>query len=325
LHRQFRTLPRPDRWLAPLLWLALLGSGQALAQPASTPGARPAAQRGVAALGRIEPAGGVVRLAAPSTPDAVSGAVLVRLLVDRGTDVAAGQLIAEVDTAPIARARIAETKAQLETARREATAASSVADEACVLANVAASRSKRKQELLGKGLASSEETELAKGDADAGVASCKARRTSAAVAQAHIGTVSATLARHQAELERSFVRAPFAGRVIDVLHRPGELVGADGVVELARVDQMQAVAEVFEADIRRVRTGQRARVRSPALPAELTGTVARVRPKVQKLDQIGDDPVARKDARIVEVEVRLDDSRSVANLTNLQVEVEIGR
>jgi len=35
--------------------------------------------------------------------------------------------------------------------------------------------------------------------------------------------------------------------------------------------------------------------------------------------------VARKDARIVEVEVRLDDSRAVANLSNLQVEVEIGR
>ena len=86
-----------------------------------------------------------------------------------------------------------------------------------------------------------------------------------------------------------------------------------------------AVAEVFEADVRHVRVGQKVRVRSPALAAELTGTVARVRPKVQKLDQIGDDPVARKDARIVEVEVRLDDSRAVANLTNLQVEVEIGR
>jgi HlyD family secretion protein len=50
-----------------------------------------------------------------------------------------------------------------------------------------------------------------------------------------------------------------------------------------------------------------------------------VRPKVQKIDQIGDDPVARKDARIIEVEVKLDDSKAAANLTNLQVEVEIGR
>jgi HlyD family secretion protein len=145
------------------------------------------------------------------------------------------------------------------------------------------------------------------------------------VAQARIGSVAAKVARHEAELQRSFVRAPFAGRVIDVLRRPGELVGADGLVELARIDQMLAIAEVFEADVRHVRVGQRARVRSKALPQDLAGTVSRIRPKVQKIDQIGDDPVARKDGRIVEVEIRLDDGRSAANLTNLQVEVEIGR
>lgn len=283
------------------------------------------AARGVAALGRIEPVGGIVRVAAASTPDAVSGAVLAKLLVERGSDVTAGQLLAEVDTAGIARARVTEAKAELETVRRDAVAATSLADEACVLADVAARRSKRKQDLLARGLASSEETELAKGDADAGVASCKARRSATTVAEARIGSAAAKLVRHQAELERSFVRAPFAGRVIDVLRRPGELVGQDGIVELARIDQMQAIAEVFEADIRHVKVGQRARVRSPALGRDLAGVVARIRPKVQKLDQIGDDPVARKDARIVEVEVRLDDSRAAANLTNLQVEVEIGR
>jgi HlyD family secretion protein len=194
-----------------------------------------------------------------------------------------------------------------------------------VLAGVAAKRSKRKQELLAKGLASNEETELSKGDEDAGVASCKARRASVSVAQARIGSVAARVARHEAELERSFVRAPFAGRVIDVLRRPGELAAADGLVELARIDQMLAIAEVFEADVRHVKIGQRARVRSKALPQDLAGTVSRIRPKVQKIDQIGDDPIARKDGRIVEVEIRLDDGRPAANLTNLQVEVEIGR
>jgi len=284
-----------------------------------------AGARGVAALGRIEPYGGIVRVAAASTPDAMSGAILSKLLVDRGSDVTAGQLLAEVDTAALARSRIVEARAELETARRDATASVSLADEACVLADVAAKRSKRKQDLLGRGLASSEDAEQAKGDADAGVASCKARRAAASVAQSRISAAAARVTRFETELERSFVRAPFAGRVIDVRRRPGEIVGMEGVLELARVDQMQAVAEVFEADVRRVRVGQRALVRSPALPQDLTGTVTRIRPKVQKIDQIGDDPVARKDARIVEVEIKLDDGRAAANLTNLQVEVEIGR
>ena len=84
---------------------------------AADPAAKPAAgARGVAALGRIEPAGGIVHVAAAATPDAMSGAVLRKLLVERGSDVTAGQLLAEMDTSALARARVAEAKAELETA-----------------------------------------------------------------------------------------------------------------------------------------------------------------------------------------------------------------
>jgi len=321
---QIRRLARAAA-LASITWALACQPALAVSTAADAAMKSPPGTRGVAALGRIEPGGGIVRVAAASTPDAMSGAILKKLLVDRGADVMAGQLLAEVDTAALARSRIVEAKAELETAKRDATASISLADEACVLADVAAKRSQRKQDLLGRGLASSEDAEQAKGDADAGNASCKARRASASVAQSRISSAAARVARFEAELERSFVRAPFAGRVIDVLRRPGEIVGVEGVLELARIDQMQAIAEVFEADVRRVRIGQRAQVRSPALAEDLTGTVTRIRPKVQKIDQIGDDPVAHKDARIVEVEIKLDDGRAVANLTHLQVEVEIGR
>ena len=46
---------------------------------------------------------------------------------------------------------------------------------------------------------------------------------------------------------------------------------------------------------------------------------------MQKHDEIGTDPAARKDARVVEVEIRLDDSAPAASLSLLQVEVEIRR
>lgn len=280
---------------------------------------------GVAALGRLEPAGGVVRLGAPSTPDAVSGAAVVTLFVERGSDVQQGQVLAEMDTAGIVKGRSAAARADLETSRRELRAVTSLANEACVLAGTAASRAKRKTELLGRGLASREETELASGDAEAGTASCMARRAAISVAESRIAGEQARVALLEAELRRAFVRAPFAGRVLDVLARPGEIAGLQGVVELGRVDQMYAIAEVYETDIRNIRVGQRARVRSPAIAGELTGTVTRIRPKVQKIDQIGADPAALKDARIIEVEVKLADSKPVADLTNLQVEVEIGR
>jgi HlyD family secretion protein len=41
------------------------------------------------------------------------------------------------------------------------------------------------------------------------------------------------------------------------------------------------------------------------------------------MDVLGTDPVAKTDARVVEVEVRLDDSTSVRNVTNMQVMVSI--
>ena len=66
-----------------------------------------------------------------------------------------------------------------------------------------------------------------------------------------------------------------------------------------------------------------ATIRSPAFENELSGQVKSIRQKVQKQDEMGTDPAARKDARIVEVVIELDDSRPAASLTNLQVDVLI--
>jgi HlyD family secretion protein len=261
----------------------------------------------------------------PSTPDAISGAVVSKIHVQRGADVVAGQLIAEADTVAVLKARLAGTRAELETSRRDARAAASLAEEACVLADVAARQSQRQDELLRRKLTSDDVAEVAKGSAQAGAATCRARQAAAAVAESRIASAEAAVALEEAELERAYVRAPFAGRVLDVLVKPGELAGALGIVELGRVSEMYAIAEVYETDIRHVRVGQKARVKSDALARDLNGTVTRIRPKVQKLDELGTDPAARKDARIVEVEVKLDDPKPAAALSLLQVEVEIGR
>jgi HlyD family secretion protein len=281
--------------------------------------------RGVAALGRLEPEGGIVRLGLPSTPEAISGAVLARIHVQRGADVQAGQLLAEADTLPVLKAHVTEARAALETARRDARAAASLAEEACVLAEVASRQAKRQAELLNRKLTSDDVADQARGNAEAGAATCQARRAAASVADSRIASAEAVVTRWQAELDRAYIRAPFAGRILDVHAKVGELVGAHGVLEIGRVQQMYAIAEVYETDIRHVKVGQKARVRSDALPKPITGTVTRIRPKVQKLDEIGTDPAARKDARIIEVEVKLDDSAAAAALSLLQVEVEIGR
>ncbi len=277
----------------------------------------------VAALGRLEPRGGVVRIAAPSTPLSLAGSVVAELLVEEGDDVEAGQLLAVSDAAPALEAAVRVADAELTRSRQAAEAAQSKADEACVIADVLEREAARRDRLLDQALASQEEAEQARGDAQAQAASCSAARVTARVSEADIEVASARLALRQAELARTRVLAPFSGRVLRITAEPGEYVGPEGILELGRVNQMMAIAEVFETDVRHVTPGQSAIVSSDALDGDKTGRVAFVRPKVQKQDEIGTDPAARKDARIVEVGIALDDPGEAMNLTHLQVEVVI--
>lgn len=141
-------------------------------------------------------------------------------------------------------------------------------------------------------------------------------------AQLKVDTARADLAAAQAVLDLDVVRAPAAGQIVHVYARRGERVGPQGLAEIAQNDQMFAIAEVYETDIGHVKKGQRAVARSPAC-GELSGVVDRVGLAVGKQDVLDTDPVARTDARVVEVRIALDDSARAAALSNLQVEVEI--
>jgi HlyD family secretion protein len=266
---------------------ALVVGGAALTLP--RPGARtqsppavstapPPLPRGVSARGRLEPQGGLLRIAGPSSP---SVAVVARLFVDEGSLVKAGQLLATIDTEPVLEALVQQVEAELHNAELEHT---------------------RAQELnLGKVASDAERDRW----------------------EMRVSVARAKLARARADLDRARIVSPVSGLVLDVHARAGERIGPEGLLEIGRVDRMYAIAEVYETDVGRLRAGQRARATSPALPGPLTGTVEWIRPKVQKQDEIGTDPAARKDARVVEVKVLLDDSEVAAPFTNLQVEVEI--
>ncbi len=277
----------------------------------------------VSALGRLQPEGGVIRIGAPSTPESISGSVLDKLLVKEGDYVEAGTLLAVTASAAVLIARVKQAQAAQQTAIRASEAARSQADESCVRADVARREADRRVRLLAQKLASEEETESALGQSEATAASCTAGKANALYAESQVDVAAAELEVARAELERAYIKAPFNGRILDVLRHPGEFIGLEGLLELGRVDRMYAVAEVYETDIKTVRLGQRATVTSDALPAPLSGKVELIRHKVRKQDVIGTDPAADKDARIIEVEILLDDPEAAASLTHLQVQIII--
>lgn len=144
-------------------------------------------------------------------------------------------------------------------------------------------------------------------------------------AQAEINRAIASVKQAKANLEQAFVKSPQNGTVLKINSRPGEIIGNSGIVEIGETNPMYAVAEVYQSDISRVKTGQRARVSSDSLPGELQGTVEWIDAQVKRQASVNTDPSENIDARIVEVHIRLDQasSQKASKFTNLQVKTVI--
>jgi HlyD family secretion protein len=142
-------------------------------------------------------------------------------------------------------------------------------------------------------------------------------------ARMNLDIALADLAAARARLELSIVRSPLRAQILEIHAYPGERVGPEGIMELGRTDRMYAVAEVYETDIKGVEVGQLAEIRASAMDNAITGKVERISLKVGRLDAVGTDPIAKTDARVVEVFILLDDSERVSRYTNMQVKVEI--
>ncbi|MGF1480771.1 MAG: ABC exporter membrane fusion protein [Cyanophyceae cyanobacterium] len=145
------------------------------------------------------------------------------------------------------------------------------------------------------------------------------------VAQTEIEQAIAAAERAETELAQASVRSPVAGQVLKIEAYPGETIGDNGIVQLGQTDQMQAIAEVYQTDIHKVRPGQRATVTGNGLADTLHGTVNEIGLQIERQKVFSNEPGENLDRRVVEVEIHLtpEDSQRVAGLTNLQVQAAI--
>ena len=265
-----------------------------MAAPISAQSPQP---RGVSALGRLNPAGNVRRLDAPSGAMGSSPRVET-LLVEEGDRVEAGQVLAQFDTYPDQLADFEVAKATIDTLEQRK--------------RLLQEEVLRYQTLLQSGAISAEILDL--------------RRLKLLSLEQELRKAKAELQRQRIKLPDGELVAPFGGTVLEIFARPGERPGSDGVLSIGRSDQMEAILEVYESDIGRVRVGQRVLLQSEngGFDGELQGRVRRIDPLVQQRDVLSTDPTADTDARVVEVHVSLDpaDARRVRQLTGLKL---IGR
>ncbi len=311
---------------------------EAAAQAGSLP-------RRVHALGRLEPAGRIRQVGPSSGSDF---ARVEKLLVTEGDNVEAGALLALLDHHPRRQAALAEAQAKLDEARArlaQIQAGSKQGDieaqrQAVALLTAqqdyAARELARAKQLHGRQVLPVEELDqkqwaweklsIEKRRAEQTLASLEeVRPVDLEVGRQQVAAAQASLARAQAELEAAEVRAPVAGRVLKIHTWPGERLGNDGLLEMGDVAQMEAVAEVFEADLAGLALGQRAELTLDSSGQVLTGQISELGHLVARKAILSNDPVSDTDARVVEVRIRLDaagDSQ-VARLSNARVEVTI--
>jgi len=334
-----------------------------LETPTPDPSAPAAELAAVSALGRLEPQGETIQLSAP-TQNFGGGARVEQLLVEEGAWVQTGQVVAILDSrdrlqaalvrsqtqVKVAQTRLAQVEAGAKTGDINAQRNTIKLQQASIARSEAELRNaqieyRRYQQLYQDGAISQsqldskrlvmETTEAQVREAKAALEQAKAtlnsiaevRPTDIAAAQADVESARSAVRQAEADLALAYVRSPITGQVLKIQTRPGEVASSDGIVSLGRTNQMYAVAEVYENDITSVRPGQRATITSSALPNPLHGIVDQIGQEIGKKDVLDTDPAADIDARVVEVKIRLDpeDSKQVAGLTNLQVEVKIDR
>jgi HlyD family secretion protein len=144
-------------------------------------------------------------------------------------------------------------------------------------------------------------------------------------AQAEVNSAIAAVKKAEAELALAYVRSPRNGQVLKIHTWDGEVVSTNGIIELGQKNQMVAVAEVYETDVKRLKIGQKAIVTSDAFSGEAIGKVKEIGLQIYKNNVLNIDPTAAADARIVEVKIQLDPKSSlkVQAFTNLEVTVAI--
>jgi HlyD family secretion protein len=225
----------------------------------------------------------------------LSGGQVELLLVKKGEKVKAGQPLLQLWSKDL------EAKRQL--AQSEALAAGAQREQACLKATNTESEWQRIRSLYQRKLASEEQRDRSRSEAQINAAACRA-----AEAKEQVSSNQIVLA--QTNLERTILTAPFDGVVAEINGEPGEIVSPSppGIptppaVEIIDPGCLYASAPIDEVDAPQVESCLPARITLDAFPdQEFKGQVQRIAPYVLDVE---------KQARTVEVEVFFSDPEQV--------------
>ena len=226
------------------------------------------------------------------------GGQIATLSIKEGDHVKQGQVLLELWNEDL--------KAEISLARSEASAAQTRAESICVQADIEEKNARRKTELHKTSAISEELLDQAVATAKSRRADCKASKTSAIVSRERISVA-------QAQLERTLLKAPFDGVVVEVNGEIGEYVtpSPPGIPTLPAVDMVDnscfyVTAPIDEVDAPEIKPGMLARISLDAF---------KDRRFPAKVRRIADYVLDReKQARTVDIEVIFENPDDMAEM-----------
>jgi len=145
------------------------------------------------------------------------------------------------------------------------------------------------------------------------------------IANTELALAQAQLAEAREVLERTRVRSPIDGTVLQVYKHPGEAVTSQPltpIMEVGNLERLRVRAQIDQADIARVTVGQCAYATALGYPGQqFEGRISELSPRLGAKTIIRDAPTEKRDTRVQDALIDLDDGISLP--VGLRVEVFI--
>jgi HlyD family secretion protein len=112
-------------------------------------------------------------------------------------------------------------------------------------------------------------------------------------------------------LEDTLVRSPLDGVVVQIFSRQGERVSPAGIIKIVDMNQLRVLADVDELHVSRLKPGGKVDVTFRGNNDVYKGTIERIAPTVKRMQRVEPDGGSSTDARVVQVEIKIDDLSSM--------------
>ena len=218
----------------------------------------------------------------------IEGQPIEALMADVGDNVAQGQVLARLSATTLDLQR-AQFEASLASARATVAQADAQLLESQASGDEAQRVYTRTSALKERGNATQAATEQAQAAALSGTARVLVARQSLAAARAQVTLAEAQLANVELQRNRTDVKAPVAGKIVERNAQVGGIASAAGqpMFVIVRNNELELNAEVAEIDLIRLTPGQRALIRGVGTVEPMNGQVRLVEPLIDTATRMG--------------------------------------